>query len=136
MSRHAVLTTVAVAVLSLSVLSAFVQAQDEQTPAQTLADLRARAEAGDAEAQYNLGMMYGNGRGVPQDDIEAVAWFRLAAEQGHAPAQNNLGVMYSEGEGVPQDDAEAVAWFHRAAEAGEASAQYNLGVMYYNGRGV
>ena len=63
-----------------------------------------------AEAQVLLGGMYGNGRGVPQDEVEAVRWFRLAAEQGNAEAQLYLGVMYSNGRGVPQDDAEAVRW--------------------------
>ena len=134
MSRH-VLTTVAVAVLSLTVLGPPVQAQDNLS-AQELADLRARAEAGDASAHYNLGVMYATGRGVPQDDAEAVAWYRLAAEQGEARAQYNLGTMYDTGEGVPQDFAEAVTWYRRAAEQSHASAQHNLGVMYYNGRGV
>ena len=45
-------------------------------------------------AQFNLGAMYGTGRGVPQDDAEAVRWYRLAAEQGNADAQFNLGVVY------------------------------------------
>ena len=54
------------------------------------------AKQGDADAQYNLGLMYnGNGQGVPQDYKEAVKWYRLAAEQGHAWAQYNLGLMYT-----------------------------------------
>ncbi len=65
MSRH-VRATVAVAVLSLAVLGPPVQAQDKPS-AQELADLRARAEAGDATAQLDLGLMYGTGRGVPED---------------------------------------------------------------------
>ena len=44
---------------------------------------RARAEEGVAEAQFNLGVMYAEGRGVPQDDAEAARWYRLAAEQGY-----------------------------------------------------
>ena len=48
------------------------------------------AERGDAIAQYRLGLMYKNGEGVPQDDVEAVRWFRKAAEQGHAGAQSYL----------------------------------------------
>jgi len=52
------------------------------------------AEQGSAEAQYNLGLMYANGDGVPQNDEEAVRWYRLAAEQGDANAQFNLGGMY------------------------------------------
>ena len=98
--------------------------------------LRAKAEQGDAQAQFNLGFRYNNGEGVPQDDAEAVKWYRLAAEQGHASAQNNLGVMYDNGQGVPQDDAEAIKWYRLAAEQGVARAQFNLGLMYNNGEGV
>ena len=47
--------------------------------------LRPLAERGDAEAQYNLGVMYRNGQGVPHDDAEAVKWYRLAAEQAKTP---------------------------------------------------
>jgi TPR repeat protein len=67
-----------------------------------------QAEQGHANAQFNLGLMYSNGEGVPEDDAEAVKWSRKAAEQGHANAQLNLGYMYSIGTGVPEDDAEAV----------------------------
>ena len=97
---------------------------------------RARAEKGDALAQLNLGVMYENGRGVPEDDAEAVRWFRLAAEQGNAFSQSNLGVKYLNGEGVPQDDAEAVRWWRLAAEQRYANAQFMLGVMYRFGTGV
>jgi uncharacterized protein len=94
------------------------------------------AEQGDADAQYNLGAMYGNGQGVPQDYKEAVKWFRLAAEQGFAIAQSNLGAMYEKGTGVPQDYKEAVKWYRLSAEQGFANAQHNLGVMYHTGQGV
>ena len=53
--------------------------------------LKAKAEQGDASAQFRLGFMYNTGEGVPQDDAEAVKWYRLAAEQGDASAQFNLG---------------------------------------------
>ena len=95
------------------------------------------AEAGvAADAQFDLGVMYAEGYGVPQDYVEAGAWYRLAAEQGDAKAQFNLGVMYAEGYGVPQDAAEAVAWYRLAAEQGDPEAQTNLGGMYAEGRGV
>jgi TPR repeat protein len=97
---------------------------------------RVLAEQGDADAQFNLGLMYANGDGVPQNDAESAKWFRLAAEQGDAPAQSTLGVMYANGEGVPQNHAEAVKWHRLAAEQGHASAQFYLGVMYHNGEGV
>ena len=98
--------------------------------------IRTRANAGDADAQFNLGLMYDNGRGVPQDDGEAVAWYRQAAEQGHASAQFNLGVAYRDGQGVPQDDVEAERWWRKAAMQGDAEAQFNLGLAYENGFGV
>ena len=94
------------------------------------------AEQGYAKAQYNLGVMYHKGEGVPADHAEAVKWYRRAAEQGIADAHYNLGVMYHKGEGVPADHAEAVKWFRKAAEQGYAKAQYNLGVMYRIGDGV
>ena len=58
------------------------------------------AEQGHAGAQYNLGLRYATGRGVPEDDAEAVRWYRMAAEQGHAGAQYALGFMYATGRGV------------------------------------
>ena len=57
--------------------------QDEQT----LASLRTSAEAGDAQAQFNLGAMYFEGRGVPQDDGEACRWIDLASVQGYTIPQ-------------------------------------------------
>ena len=58
-------------------------------------------------AEANLGFMYQEGRGVPQDDAEAAKWYRKAAERGNAHSQTNLGSMYQEGRGVSQHDAEA-----------------------------
>ena len=60
---------------------------------------------GNASAQFNLGLMYANGDGVPKDAAEAVKWYRKAADQGNAHAQFILGVMYANGEGVPKDAA-------------------------------
>jgi len=104
--------------------------------ATALREWRPLAEQGNADAQYNLGIMYHNGKGVPQDNAEAARLYRTAAEQGDANAQFNLGVMYNRGEGVPQNYTEAVKWYRTAAEQGNAEAQYNLGLIYYEGRGV
>ena len=101
-----------------------------------LETLHRTAEAGNAEAQYELGRAYEMGEGVSEDDAEAVRWYRMAAEQGEALAQFNLGLMYANGRGVLKDEAEAVRWFRLAAEQGLALAQFNLGLMYANGRGV
>ena len=67
-------------VATVAVLVALAVDVQAQTP--EIDALRARAEQGDAAAQYNLGIMYGNGTGVPQDDAEALRWYRLAADQG------------------------------------------------------
>ena len=80
--------------------------------------------------------MYQNGRGVEQDDEEAVRWLRLAASQGLRGAQSELGWMYQSGRGVEQDDEEAARWYRRAADQGLAYAQRALGSMYEKGRGV
>ena len=79
---------------------------------------RPLADQGDATAQYNLGVEYANGQGVPQDYAEAVKWYRLAADQGDGYAQVNLGVLYAQGLGVPQDYVLAYKWFDLGATAG------------------
>jgi tetratricopeptide (TPR) repeat protein len=70
------------------------------------------ANKGDATAQSNLGHLYYEGRGVPQDYNQAVLWHRKAADQGYAKAQYNLGLMYVYGQGVTQDYVEAHRWFN------------------------
>jgi len=94
------------------------------------------AKGGNPNAQFNLGVAYGKGEGVPQDYAESMKWYRVAAGQGLAEAQNNLGIAYERGQGVPQDYAESTKWYRMAAGQGLADAQYNLGVAYYNGQGV
>ena len=98
--------------------------------------LRKQAEAGNAQAQFDLGVAYGKGQGVPQDSAEAAKWTRMAAVQGSMGAQYNLGNAYYFGEGAPQDYSEAIKWFRMAAEQGLAIAQFNLGAAYFSGQGV
>ncbi len=98
--------------------------------------LRPLAEQGDAQAQYNLGVLYDNGQGVPQNSTEAVKWYSKAADQGDSRGENNLANMYLSGQGVPQNYTEAMKWFRKAADQGNARAQRNLGLMYSNGQGV
>ncbi len=59
--------------------------------------VRQAAEQGDASAQYSVGDMYFEGRGVSRDNVQAVKWYRLAAKQGYTCAQCSLGFMYKEG---------------------------------------
>jgi TPR repeat protein len=81
------------------------------------ADL-AKAEQGDADAQFELGGMY-----IEEEDYtQSAKWLRKAAEQGHAKAQYNLGLMYANGKGVPQDYSQTANWFRKAAEQDHAEA--------------
>ena len=98
--------------------------------------LRPLAVQGHANAQFNLGMMYQDGHGVPQNDSEAAKWFRRAAVQGFIDAQSSLGAMHIDGRGVPQNHTEAVRCLRLAADQGDAEAQSNLGNMYLKGTGI
>lgn len=87
---------------------------------------RPLAEAGEARAQYHLGMLYEEGRGVGRDYTTAARWFRAAAGQGHAQAQNALAILIVQGRGVARDPVEAYRWFTLAAAAGNGFAGRNL----------
>ena len=81
------------------------------------------AEQGNAQAQYNLGWMYREGKGTAQDDKKAVYWWQEAAKQGSASAQSLLGAMYALGAGVPQDNIKAYMWANIAAANGDEYAK-------------
>ena len=91
--------------------------------AAALREYRPLAEQGNASAQYNLGVMYVLGQGLPQDYANAVTWFRNAAARGHANAQHYLGYLNEKGHGTAQDYAEALRWYRKAADQGNARAQ-------------
>ena len=111
-------------VLALAVTPVTVDAQLTE-----LAQLRALAEQGDVDAQYNLGLMYDFGEGVPEDDEEAVRWYRLAADQGYANAQSTLGFMYLNGYGVPEDAVLAYMWYNLAAAQGNEDARGDKDIL-------
>src|ERR1700674_677317 len=78
-----------------------VPAQQSEADRKLLADLRAKAEKGDAQSQFTLGGAFSFGMlGVAKDQLEAVKWYRKAADNGNAWAQGNLGACYDKGEGV------------------------------------
>jgi len=94
------------------------------------------ATMGDVHAQFALGEIYADGKGVSQDYNEAAKWYRKAAEQGDAEGQKHLGILYYDGKGVPQDYNLAAEWIRKAAEQGNAEGQNNLGFLYSGGDGV
>ena len=129
-NRNNLIGKLSVLLVAVTVLAG---CQPRSTEDQDIEQLRQSAKQGDASAQYNLGSMYANGEGVPQDDREAVKWLRLAAEQGDARAQADLGLKYYHGRGVPQGHSQAVEWFRKAANQGDVRAQGRLGLMFYDG---
>ena len=114
-----------------------VAAYEKGDYATALREWQPLAEQGHANAQYYLGYMYIQGRGMPQDHKATAQWFRRAAEQGHVKAQytlDSLDFIYVLQ--AQQDDKAAAQWYRRAAEQGNAFAQSNLGLMYAKGQGV
>jgi TPR repeat protein len=81
---------------------------------------RPLAEQGVAAAQFNLGLMYYDGHGVPLDFAQAAEWFTKAAEQDYAKAQYDLGAMYGIGKGVKRDYVQAYKWLNLCAAKGDA----------------
>jgi TPR repeat protein len=87
-----------------------------------VADIQFLANGGEPRAQYDLGLMYDKGQGVPQSDSEARRWYERAAEQGEPRAQYNLGLMYLNGQGVAPDLPKAYSWISLSASQGNAHA--------------
>ena len=92
----------------------------------SLADLRRLADQGDADAQWQIGVRYHNGDGVPHDDAQAMHWFHRAAEQGHVIAEATLGAYYWAGRGVPQDLSQAYFWSALALAQGDENSKSRL----------
>ena len=88
------------------------------------------AQDGDADAQYNIALLYMNGLGVEKNERLALMWFTYAGEQGMADAQYNAGVMFYGGKGVYPDHKSAIEWWTLAANQGHANAQNNLAIMH------
>lgn len=93
--------------------------------------VQAAAERGDRDSQYELGMMYQGGRGVPQDMAKAKQWFTQAAQKGHGRAQYALALLYRQ---QGDDISQSIKWQRQAAQSGYAEAQYGLGLLFANGQ--
>ena len=101
-----------------------------------IAGVKMLAERGFANAQFLLGSLYEEGRGVRQKDSRALGWYRTAAELDHVDAAYALGQMYLEGRGVKADAMQSAQWFQAAAYRGHRNAQLKLSELYQNGVGV
>jgi hypothetical protein len=82
-----------------------------------------------AWAQYNLGHLYLDGRGVTRDFDQAYSWYLRAANQRHARAMNLVGRCCEQGWGTARDPAAAASWYQRSAEAGCFRGQYNWATL-------
>jgi TPR repeat protein len=98
----------------------------------TIQEWKPLAESGDANLQYNLGIIYE----AMQASTEAALWYRLAADQGMSVAQSALGYKYLKGQGVVQSFVESLKWYRLAADQGSAEGQRRLGDAYALGNGV
>lgn len=95
-----------------------------------------KAEAGDADAQVELGNKYYKGLDVEKNHDLSVEWCRKSADQGNPRGQNAMGVMYQYGYGLEKSFSEALNWYRKAAEQLYDKALYHLGIMYKHGYGV
>lgn len=94
-----------------------------------VAEWRGPANAGDADAQFNMGQAYKLGRGVPKDLARAEQFYKRAADQGHLQASDNYGLILFQN----QRRAEALPYLQASASRGEPRAQYVLGTGHFNG---
>ena len=98
------------------------------------------AEGGDATAQQKLSVLYFYGRGVPEDEKQAMLWARRSADQGNLDAMFFVGTMFVFGDTIPKTvedpDLEAAKWLFEAASRGHADAEYGLGLLFLAGKGV
>jgi TPR repeat protein len=102
-----------------------------QSASRNISEIKQKAQAGDAQAQTELGLAYRD-----KNPDAATEWFRKAADQGDPVAQNSLGVLYHSGSGVPKDFEQAFSWYMKAATQKYGPGVFNVAISYYNGEGV
>lgn len=95
-----------------------------------------KATDGSPADQFQVGVMYEQGKDVPRNDTMAFRWYKKAAEKGLPESQYKIALMYRFGKGTTKSSYQAARWFQAAAEQGHAKAQVKLGQMYKNGKGV
>lgn len=96
----------------------------------------ADAHRGAPDAQFNIGVLYIEGKGLPKNRDQAISWFTKAANQGHPEAQYNLGHLLIEQTGDVDKIREGIDWWRKSAEAEFPVAQYNYGRALFYGVGV
>jgi TPR repeat protein/serine/threonine protein kinase len=121
---------------SVSALVAANQAYEQKDYVSAMRQYLAAAQAGDAQAQYQVGYMYQLGQGIAADPVTALQWYHKSADQNFANAQSQIGYLYQYGVGVPQDYVAALHWYGLAAAQGFKTAQFQLGYLAQHGMGA
>ena len=136
--------------LCTTLLSSAASASDVSNRARTLIQqanfaeavrtLEPAARTGDKDAQFELGLLYYNGKGVPENEKRAVELLTASANAGHVDAMYQLGNAFTFGKDTPRlvadTDIAAAEWYYKAAKKGSADAQYSLGLLFMAGKGV
>jgi TPR repeat protein len=115
----------------IMIMDSSLHRESSAAPGSGWAALQTKADQGDADAQFSLGLHFSSAGGDAPDFAQAAQWYRKAADQDHTLAQYNLGVMFARGQGMPQNDAVSADWMRKAAEGGDAGGQYHLGVRHH-----
>jgi len=98
-------------------------------------DERAKS-TNDGRDQYNLSIMYYNGKGIKQNYTHAFSWLLKAANNKHVKSYSKLATMYYQGKGTTKNTLEAYKWFLKAANHGHINSQVNIAYFYENGIAV
>jgi len=112
-----------------------VSTEKKPSPEEKFSITKKNAEAGDATAQWDLAVKYGNGDGVPKDFNQAFDWLKKAAANGNPSAQFKLGDLYAKGQGIPKDIASAAQWYDKAAQ-GYDPFKMDIWFIYHHGINV
>src|SRR5438270_433860 len=128
----AILAAAMAAPLGAQSVKAGIDAWQRADYSAAIAIWRPLAEAGDADAQFNLGQAYRLGRGVPLDLSAAKVWFERAARAGHLDAETTLGLLVFQN----GDRVQGLKWLKQAADQGEPRALLVVGTALFNGDGV
>ena len=96
------------------------------------------AKEGDPKAQFNVGLIYADGKGVNKDSYQAMEWYRKAADQNNTAAQYNLAKLISQRPDSkdPHVVERMLYWYKKAADNGQKEAMNELGLLYFHGKGV
>ena len=101
------------------IFSLSVQADDKDDFVYDLA----LATQGVSVSQYNTGINYSLGRGIPKEIEKSIYWYQRASDQGHSKAPFNMAILYAKGKGIGKNLPLALKYFKLSAERGNLNAK-------------